>query len=90
VGAGRFVMENNNIRYLTPLEVEKITGRKLQTLANERYRGEGIEYYKIGASVRYKLSDVLAFMERHRIDPESRRAVEGGDVDPEARHESGA
>jgi hypothetical protein len=71
-------------RYLTPLEVEKLTGRKLQTLANERYRGEGIEYYKIGSSVRYKLSDVLAFMERHRIDPGSRRAVRGGDVDPEA------
>jgi hypothetical protein len=72
-------------RYLTPLEVERITGRKLQTLANERYRGEGIEYYKIGSSIRYKLSTVLAFMERHKIAPESRRALEGGDVGPEAR-----
>lgn len=78
-------MENE--RYLTPMEVEKLTGRKLQTLANERYRGEGIEYYKIGSSVRYKLSDVIAFMERHRIDPESRRAVQGGDVDPGAQRD---
>ena len=59
-------------RYLTPLEVEKITGRKLQTLANERSRGEGIPYYKLGSSVRYKLADVLSFMEQHRVEPGAR------------------
>jgi hypothetical protein len=57
-------------RYLTPLEVEKFIGRKLQTLANERHQGRGIPYYKVGSSVRYKLADVISFMERHRIDPE--------------------
>ncbi|MGO8761382.1 MAG: DNA-binding protein [Desulfobaccales bacterium] len=60
-------------RWVEPIEVEKITGKKLQTLANERYRGDGIPYYKVGASVRYKLADVLSFMERHRIDPAARR-----------------
>ncbi len=60
----------NTERYLTPLEVEKFTSRKAQTLANERYRGEGIPYYKVGASVRYKLSDVISFMEQHRIEPQ--------------------
>lgn len=60
-------------RWVEPLEVERITGKKLQTLANERYRGAGIPYYKVGASVRYKLADVLSFMERHRINPEARR-----------------
>jgi len=59
-------------RYLTPLEVEKFSGRKLQTLANERNRGVGLPYYKVGSSVRYKLADVITFMERHRIDPEAR------------------
>ncbi len=65
-------MEAN--RWVEPIEVERITGKKLQTLANERYRGTGIPYYKVGASVRYKLADVLSFMERHRIEPEARRA----------------
>lgn len=60
--------------YLTPPEVEKFTGRKLQTLANERHQGRGLPYYKVGSSVRYKLADVIAFMERHRVDPEARRA----------------
>ena len=59
--------------YIPPVEVERITGRKLQTLANERYRGRGIPYYKVGSSIRYKLADVISFMERHRVDPEARR-----------------
>jgi len=58
--------------WIEPREVERISGKKLQTLANERHDGRGIPYYKVGRSVRYKLSDVLAFMERHRIDPEKR------------------
>ena len=67
-------------RWLKPLEVKETIGKELQTLANERFLGVGIPYYKVGRSVRYKLSDVLAFMERHRIDPGSRGAVGGGDV----------
>jgi len=58
--------------YISPSEVERITGRKLQTLANERHLGCGIPYYKLGRSVRYKLADVISFMEKHRIDPEAR------------------
>ena len=68
-------------RYLTPLEVEKFTGRKAQTLANERYRGEGIPYYKVGASVRYKFSDVISFMEQHRIDLQARHETGGHNGD---------
>jgi len=60
-------------RWVEPMEVERITGKKLQTLANERYRGTGIPYYKVGASVRYKIADVLSFMEQHRINLEARR-----------------
>jgi hypothetical protein len=59
-------------RWLPPLQVKEITGKELQTLANERYRGVGIPYYKVGRSVRYKLSDVLSYMEQHRIDPTAR------------------
>ena len=60
-------------RYLTTAEVVQITGRKYQTWANERHQGRGVPYYKVGRSIRYKLSDILDFMERCRIDPEARR-----------------
>ncbi len=59
-------------RYLIPAEVAKITNRQLQTLANDRYLRKGIPYYKVGRSIRYKMSDVLAFMEQHRVEPEGR------------------
>lgn len=56
-------------RYLMPKEVEKLTGFKLQSLANARHKGRGLPYYKVGRSVRYKLSDVISFMEHHRVNP---------------------
>ncbi len=62
-------------RYLLPVEVVRITNRQLQSLANDRHLGKGIPYYKVGRSVRYKLSDVLIFMEQHRVEPEGRRGA---------------
>lgn len=62
-------------RYLTDRGVEELTGIKRQSLANARHLKTGIPYYKVGRSIRYKLSDVLGFMEGHRIDPEQQEAA---------------
>lgn len=54
--------------YLNEIEVEAITGRSRFTLRNERFLRKGLPYLKVGArSIRYKLDDVLSFMERRRI-----------------------
>ena len=55
-------------RYLTDKEVEEITGRKRQTLANDRHMRRGIPYVRVGRSIRYYLNDVVEFMERGRIE----------------------
>lgn len=55
------------IRYLNEREVAHLTGRALSTLRNERFRGCGIPYIKVGRSVRYNRSDVLQFMEQRKI-----------------------
>lgn len=55
-------------RYVDEREVAKITGRAVQTLRNDRYRGQGIKYVKIGRSVRYSLNEVTLFMEQHTIN----------------------
>lgn len=55
------------IRWLTENEVSLITGRALSTLRNERSQGRGIPYCKVGRSVRYRLGDVVDFMESHLI-----------------------
>ena len=41
----------------------------VQTLRNQRFRGAGPPYSKIGRSVRYKISDVIEFMESRKVIP---------------------
>ncbi len=54
-------------RYLNEFEVERITGFSVGTLRNWRSAGKGIPYLKVGRSVRYKLDDVLNFMDSHKV-----------------------
>lgn len=57
-------------RYLTESEVSAFTKRSLQTLRNERSRGVGIPYVKVGRSIRYPLTKVIEFMEARLIRQE--------------------
>lgn len=50
-------------------EVASLMVYKVQTLRNQRFRGEGPPYSKIGRSVRYKISDVIDFMESRKVIP---------------------
>ena len=56
--------------YITEKDVAKITQRALPTLRNDRHLKQGIPYVKVGRSVRYKLEDVIDFMEAHKIKTE--------------------
>lgn len=54
--------------YLREEEAAAVTKKALSTLRNERFLCRGIPYLKIGArSIRYRTSDVLAYMENRRI-----------------------
>lgn len=57
----------NNIKYVDERAVSQITGRALATLRNDRYVGRGIPYVKMGRSVRYRLDDVINYMESHKV-----------------------
>lgn len=54
-------------RYLNEKDVSDFTGLSLSKLRNDRHRGVGMAYCKIGRSVRYKLSDVESYMDHHRV-----------------------
>ena len=56
------------IRYLTDREVAKLTGIAFQTLRNWRSCGRGPSYIKYGV-VRYEISDVVKFLNEHKIPP---------------------
>lgn len=57
-------------RYITEVEVSKITSRALQTLRNDRHCSRGFPYIKVGRSVRYSIDDVIAYMESRKIKTE--------------------
>jgi predicted DNA-binding transcriptional regulator AlpA len=59
-------MENQK-KYIKEKEVSEIISRALSTLRNERFLGKGIPYIKIGKSVRYRLDDVIEYMEERRV-----------------------
>jgi predicted DNA-binding transcriptional regulator AlpA len=58
-------------RAINEFQVSELTGRAVQTLRNDRHRQRGIPYVKLGRSVRYIFSDVMEYLENHRIDPEA-------------------
>lgn len=51
-------------------EAAKVQKKSVQTLRNERHLRRGCPYLKLGRSVRYRLDDLLDYLDRHRIDPE--------------------
>jgi len=52
-------------------EAARILCKSVQTLRNERHLRKGSPYIKLGRSVRYRVGDLLEYLERHRIDPEA-------------------
>lgn len=59
-------MENLE-RWISEKEVAEITGLSISTLQKHRFYRRGMPYAKIGKSCRYRLADVQAFMDSHRI-----------------------
>lgn len=56
------------IRWVDEAETAEITGRAIQSLRNDRFKGRGIPYSKVGRSVRYSLKDICKFMESKRVE----------------------
>lgn len=57
-------------KFLKSEDVAEMLNVTPGSLANDRYRGEGIPYVKIGTRVRYLESDVLAYIEANRVVPQ--------------------
>ena len=57
----------NREQYLPETLVSEITGMSVATLRNHRWLGKGIPYIKIGRTVRYQESEVLAYLDQLRV-----------------------
>jgi len=49
----------------------KVLVRATQTLRNDRHMRRGCPYIRLGRSIRYRVGDLLDYLEKHRIDPET-------------------
>jgi hypothetical protein len=58
-------------KFITEKELSAITGRALQTLRNDRFKGKGFPYIKIGKSVRYDQEVAIAIMEENKVETSS-------------------
>jgi hypothetical protein len=57
-------------RYLTERETSRVTGFALPTLRNHRNKGIGLPCVKVGRAVRYRWTDIIMYMESHKIQTE--------------------
>lgn len=53
--------------WLDEKRVSEMIGLSLSTLRKQRFSSVGIPYYKLGRAVRYKLADVISYMESKRV-----------------------
>jgi hypothetical protein len=51
-------------------QAARILGRSVCTLRNWRFQRKGPKYIKMGKSVNYLLTDLMDYLNEHRIDPE--------------------
>ena len=59
-------------QYVSDLVAAEIMGCSPQSTRNWRHLGRGPAYSKKGRMVRYKVQDLLDFMDSGRVDPEAR------------------
>jgi hypothetical protein len=60
------VMEQDD-RWVSEKELAPLIGRGMSTIRKDRMFGRGVPFVKIGGSIRYRLSDVVKFMEAHTL-----------------------
>lgn len=55
-------------KFITPKEFSQLSGIDIKVIAAMRCNGGGPIYIKFGFAVRYRLSDVQAWLEKRRSD----------------------
>ena len=60
--------ELEGLRHMDEYEVATLIGFAVASLRNWRSMARGPSYVKMGRSVRYRLKDVLDWMESHRVE----------------------
>jgi hypothetical protein len=69
ITSGRYQVEVRELEsLLTERDVARITKRSLSVVRKDRHSGRGVPMLRIGASVRYRPSDLSAFLDSCRVE----------------------
>ena len=63
-------MDNPDEIFLNEREVANLARRSLSTLRNDRSKGRGFPYIKLGRSVLYQKEDIIDFLKARKIQTE--------------------
>ena len=61
--------DDPRLQTVNEIEAGQIVGLTPKALQSRRWRGEGPAYIKVGRLVRYRMSDLLAFLEANTRQP---------------------
>jgi hypothetical protein len=64
------MIEKEPMQYVNENEAARILDCSVQTLRNQRHQGKGLPYRKFGRSVRYRLDEIISFLEDSKIIPD--------------------
>ena len=59
-----------NDDFLTEVQLSAILRRATSTLQKDRFYGRGVPYIKIGQQVRYRVEDLMEYMQAHKVTHE--------------------
>ena len=62
------IREEQGDQWVDEKKVSEMTARAISTLRNDRVAKRGFPFCRVGRSIRYKLSDIVSFMEARRIE----------------------
>lgn len=65
----RMVTEKDPDTFLTETQLSEILGRSISALQKDRCYKRGVPFYKMGGMVRYRVGDLLEYIDQHRIVP---------------------
>ncbi len=62
------VLSKEDSILISPKDTARLLSCGQSTLARHRSQGTGIPYVKLGRSVRYSLTDIFSWMEKHKVE----------------------
>lgn len=65
--------------FLTPGDLERITKRNIRFWARKRREGDGPYFYRVGARIRYRISDVEAWLAERKYSTTAEARMDEAD-----------